>query len=356
MRILIIIVLLAGSAFAVHAFSKSEPAVLSVLPSIEPTMEAPTPTSIPEKKVLDTDYHIFQSFNNCGPASLSMALSHYGIEQSQEVLGQELRPWQNPDGIHDDKSVTLAELAEKAKDYELIPYHRPNGNIEMMQEFIAAGIPVITRTWLEPNEDIGHYRVVKGYESGAKTILQDDSFQNKNLTYTYDEFNELWEKFNYEYLVLVPKEKQQLAESILGKNVDKRFAWEQAKLNSVRMLEENPENIYQRFNLSVANYYLGDFQKSVEEYEKVETQLPFRTLWYQIEPIQAYYELGNYNRVFAISDSILNNQNSAYSELYLIRGNIYKKQENLEAARAEYEKAVYYNSNLTAAKDAFNAM
>lgn len=356
-RILTVIVLFGISAFAVHAFSKSDPIVVSGVPIVKPTIEeVPTPISIPEKKVLNTDYHIFQSFNNCGPASLSMALSYYGIKESQETLGQELRPWQNPDGIHDDKSVTLTEMAEKAKDYDLIPYHRPNGNIEIMQQFIAAGMPVVTRTWLHADEDIGHYRIVKGYDSRAKTLIQDDSFQDKNLTYTYNEFNEIWEKFNYEYLVLVPRDKQRLAEAILGKNVKEQYAWEQAKQNSLQLLMENPENMYNRFNLSVAYYHLGDFQKSVEEFEKVETQLPFRTLWYQIEPIQAYYELKNYDRVFAISDSILNNQNSAFSELYLIRGNSYKQQGTMDAARAEYEKALFYNQNFKAADEALTKL
>ncbi len=31
-----------------------------------------------------------------------------------------------------------------------------------------------------------------------------------------------------------------------------------------------------------------------------------RTLWYQIEPIQAYYELGDYDTVMAMADQIFN--------------------------------------------------
>ena len=46
---------------------------------------------IPYSKVLPTSYHVFQTFNNCGPAALSMALSHYGIKKTQQELGNELR-------------------------------------------------------------------------------------------------------------------------------------------------------------------------------------------------------------------------------------------------------------------------
>ncbi len=38
----------------------------------------------------------------------------------------------------------------------------------------------------------------------------------------------------------------------------------------------------------------------------------------------------------SMTDYILSHQNRAYSELYIIRGDVYKKQGNLEAAKQEY--------------------
>lgn len=189
-----------------------------------PTQPLPTIQTPPAQKILPTDYHIFQSFNNCGPAALSMALRFYGIDKSQEELGQSLRPWQNPGGINDDKSVTLEEVAQESKKYGFVPYRRPNGDMEKIKMFITYDMPVITRTWLEPGEDIGHYRVVKGYNSEKQQLIQDDSLQNKNLWYSYDDFNAVWDKFNYEYLVLVPKDKQEIAETILGEDKDSKIA------------------------------------------------------------------------------------------------------------------------------------
>ena len=119
--------------------------------------------SVPSQKVLSNGgYHIFQTFNNCGPAALSMALRFYGTNVSQAQLGQALRPYQIPGGDNDDKSVTLDELGEKAKEYGLIPYHRPMGNPQIVKQFIANDMPVIARTLTKPTEDIGHYRVIKG--------------------------------------------------------------------------------------------------------------------------------------------------------------------------------------------------
>ncbi len=322
---------------------------------------SPTPTkkllqTPPAQKILPTNYHIFQSFNNCGPAALSMALRFYGIEQSQGELGQSLRPWQNPEGINDDKSVTLEEVAEESKKYGFIPYRRPNGDVEKIKLFITYDMPVITRTWLGPSEDIGHYRVVKGYSETTKQLIQDDSLQNKNLWYSYDDFNVIWDKFNYEYLVLVPKDKQEIAEAILGNDIDEKVAWQKAVQRSEKILSQNPNDATARFNLSVAYYNVGNFQKSVEEYEKVESQLSFRTLWYQIEPVQAYYELGNYDKVFTITNQLLYNQNLAYEQAYLVRGKSYQKQGQNDLARQEFEKAVLYNPNWQEAKDALNSI
>lgn len=325
----------------------------TILPTSTPI---PSPTPLPNEKILSNDYHIFQTFNNCGPASLSMALSYFNINVSQNTLGQDLRPYQNPQGDNDDKSVTLEELAKKAQEFGLIAYHRPNGSPQIAKQFINLGVPIITRTWTKPDEDIGHFRVIKGYSDTQNYFIQDDSLQGKNLQFSYSEFDVLWKKFNYEYLALIRPAQQDQAEQILGDNLDEKYAWQQAINLSQKQLSQNPNDIYARFNLSVSYYHTDNFQASVSEFEKVENQLPFRTLWYQIEPIQAYFELGQYNRVFEITEKILSNYNRAFSELYVLRGNIYKIQGQTELARSEYEKAVFYNRNLEAAKQAFNSL
>jgi hypothetical protein len=355
------LVIFTGLGLSLFYFSgnKQDQSIVNGKLSMVEESQTATPTlpPIPSSKILSNGgYHIFQSFNNCGPASLSMALRFYGINKSQTEIGQSLRPYQVAGGDNDDKSVTLEELAKKGEEYGFIPYHRPMGNPDIVKQFIANDMPVIARTWTKPDEDIGHYRVIKGYDESSGTYLQDDSLQNKNLTYTYADFNEIWKKFNYEYLVLVPAGQQELAETILGENIDKKIAWQRAVENSLSELTSNPNDIDARFNLSVAYYNVGEYEKSVEEFEKVESLLPFRTLWYQIEPIEAYYELSDYDRVFQITDRVLNFHNRAFSELYIIRGKIYQSQGKTDLARQEFQNAVLYNSSLQEAQDLLNSI
>ena len=302
-------------------------------------------SSIPTQKMLAGGTHVFQTFNNCGPASLSMALSYYDIQESQTEIGQSLRPYQNPQGINDDKSVTLQELALRAEEYNFTAYHRPAGSIKIMQALVAQDIPVIARTWLEPGEDIGHYRVIIGYDQDREILIQDDSLQGNDLEYSYEDFNEIWQAFNYEFLVLVPSGKQRMVETILGDIFDSEAAWEQAYAQSQQQLQSNPSDIYAAFNQSVAAYQLGRYQESIAAFESVQDELPDRMLWYQIDPLLAYYRTGSYEEVLRISQSIFDDSNPSFSELHYLRGLIFEKQNQDAQAGQEFDLAEQYNQN-----------
>lgn len=138
-----------------------------------------------------------------------------------------------------------------------------------------------------------------------------------------------------------------MVEVIIGDDADQETAYKHALTRAEKEVQENPSDGYALFNIALAQYYLGDYQKSVEAYEKAEPLLPPRMLWYQYEPIVSYQKLKQYDRVFELTDRILYSGNLAYAELYKIRGEVFREQGNEEAARAEFDKAVYYNKNLS---------
>jgi tetratricopeptide (TPR) repeat protein len=219
-----------------------------------------------------------------------------------------------------------------------------------MKKFIANDIPVITRTLTKLNEDIGHFRVVYGYNDRRQQLTQNDSLQGKNLEYDYDEFLALWKPYGYEYLVLVNPGQEDLVESILGENIDEAVAWRNATAYLEDQVRLNPDDIYLQLSLSVAYYETGDYFRSVETFEKIESQLPFRTLWYQIEPLLSYQKLGRYDELIPRIEQILNSHNRAFSELYQILGEIHLERGNIEAARREFQTAIFYNQNFEPAK------
>ena len=312
--------------------------------------------SIPNSKILEDGYFVSQTFNNCGPSALSMDLSYYGVHVSQETLADDLRPTHNETGKNDDKSTTPEEIAAEAEKYGFTAYYRPNGSIQLLQDFIANGIPVITRTLFMPNEDFGHYRVIKGYDESTGQITDEDGFQGPEVHYSDAAFISLWQEYNYEYIVLVPPGKEAVVESIIGKDMNATTAWENAASVAQSQITADPSDIRANFNLSVADYYLGNYAGSVAQFERVQSSLPLHTLWYQMEPIEAYYEIGKYATVFSLANSILSNGDPIYPELYVLEGQAYEKEHNIPAARTAFEQALTYNKNLVSAQTALAAL
>ena len=324
----------------------------------EPTQEKKVPSPTPQvffkqpgaSALLMIPVYVHQTFNNCGPATLSMMLSYYGTNVSQKEVGEAMRPYQQPKGNNDDKTIFPEEMVSYAKKYGYFGLSRPNGTIYLLKKFTTNGIPVIVRTWLHTYDDIGHFRIVTGFDDKNKVIIQDDSYEAQGKKIPYEEFNKLWQPFNYGYIVIYQKSKQGAVEEILGPDYEEKTAWQAAQKRALTELNLNNGSIYSGFNLSVSLYYLGEYRQAIEEFEKIENQLPRRMLWYQLEPILAYQKLGSYDRVLSLTEKILNDNNRAFSELYQIRGEVYFAVGDKIKAKEEFEKAIFYNKNFLPAQ------
>jgi len=301
---------------------------------------------------LSLPIHTYQTFNNCGPATLSMILAFSGVNVSQKELGEEMRPYQIPSGDNDDKTIFTQEFVDWAKKYGVESVGRVNGDIDLLKIFIANGIPVVVKTWLHMNEDIGHFRIVRGYDDERQIIIQDDSYEGKDKKIPYYDFLSMWQPFNYAYVIVYRLDQKELVEAIIGKESDVQVAWQNSLARALDEETLDSQNVYPVFNQSMAYYHLGDYNASIGAFERVEDRLPGRMLWYEIEPILAYQKQRNYDRVFQIIEEILTNGNRAFSELYQIRGEIYQKQDDKEKARGEFETALFYNRNFHKAKEA----
>lgn len=314
-------------------------------------------SELPNAKTILGLSHAWQSRNNCSSVGLMITLSHWGIQETQERIAEATRPWNKPRGTNDDKSVTLYELGDYAEArHGMLTYVRPNGDIELLKKFIAHDIPVLTKALIYPQDDIAHYRVVRGYDEEKKLIIESDGIEGPNQPYSYEEWMHLWKDFNYSYLILVPKEKQELVENLLGEDADERTAWQNAKTLSEREILKDSSDMRAHYNLVTALYYLGDYEAAVREFEKIEYSLTRRKLWYQMESIDAYFKLGRYDRVIELADNIINDNNNAVSELYMLKGKIYESRGEMAKARVEYERALYYHKYFQPAKDALSLL
>src|SRR5256885_538463 len=75
-------------------------------PAPAPAESLPTPKDAPAAAVFEEMRHVWQSLNNCGPAAVVMALSTFGVSESQEVARLALR---GPD-VRRDRAVVRLPL------------------------------------------------------------------------------------------------------------------------------------------------------------------------------------------------------------------------------------------------------
>jgi ABC-type bacteriocin/lantibiotic exporter with double-glycine peptidase domain len=110
-----------------------------------------------------------QTFNNCGPASIAIILGYYDHWITQHQVNEQVLPGPSLCDIVD----YMPQYGLKARAYESPP------SLEPIRLLLANGIPVIANQLLESGSDIGHYRVVTGYDDVARDFTSDDPLQRK---------------------------------------------------------------------------------------------------------------------------------------------------------------------------------
>ena len=136
---------------------------------------------LPETARLNVPY-ISQSYNHCGPASLSMVMGFYGVGATQEELA---------DGIMGAKGVNTRDLAIKAEDYGFAA-NVVSCSLSGMLSIVSEGTPVVVRV-INASGSNGHFIVVTGYDMDLGLVYVNDPERPYNEFYIFEEFNELWE-------------------------------------------------------------------------------------------------------------------------------------------------------------------
>src|SRR3989442_15587316 len=99
--------------------------------------------------------HVFQTWNNCGPASVVMALSNFGIDASQEEARLALR---GPD-IRRGMPAQNVDPWMRSR-FGLRAVARTDGTADQLKRFVANGFPVLVTQRLDDvSPRIAHYRV-----------------------------------------------------------------------------------------------------------------------------------------------------------------------------------------------------
>lgn len=339
--------------------SPTEVALLDSTPQPPPTLEpsatpTPVPTPIPAKVVLSGIVHEYQQFNNCGPANLAMALSYWGWQGDQ----RDTRAFLRPNREVDDKNVMPAEMvAFIQQSTNLKAMTRVGGDIDLLRGLIAAGFPVVIEAGHHPPEDwwMGHYLVVSGYDDAQSLFWVQDSLASPDVPTPYTELSQRWWRdFNYVYLVIYPPERESEVLKLLGPHAEAAFSFQTA---AQRALKEIPvlqgrDQFFAWFNLGSSRVGLGDYAGAAQAYDQAfalyqnlsEEQRPYRLMWYQVGPYEAYYAVGRYQDVINLANTTFFWVGQpVLEESYYWRGLAYAALGQTNLAMADFEKAATLN-------------
>ncbi len=333
-------------------------------PTAIPATLTPTPTATPEplpvQVSLPSPPYELQSPNNCGPATLSMALHLYGWEGNQTEIADQIKP------ILQDRNVNPEEMAYYVRNFAgwLNTGYRVGGDIPTLKKLLAANYPVIVEsvTSLDPNDALGptddlwaaHYLLLTGYDDNSQTFTIQDSYHGADLTISYAQLEEEWEPFNNLYMVLYSSDDESELEFILGPDWDVDTNRKRALANARSNTEADPKNAYAWFNLGSDLVYFEEYEEAALAYDKArELSLPLRMFRYQFGPFWAYFHADRIDELLLLSDYARGITNMS-EETWFWYGWALYRQDDFEGAKRAWEKALSINDSPYA--DAYGAL
>ncbi len=301
--------------------------------------------------------HQQQTWNNCGPATITMALSFYGWQSDQAYAGARLKP------NREDKNVSPRELADFVEAETFVKaIVRMGGTLDLLKRLVANGFPVIIETgaMFEAYDWIGHYRVVIAYDDGPQLFYFFDSFLGvgagaQGVAISYAQVDSDWQAFNRAYIVVYEPQREALLRSLLDTNWNEQDAAQFAFDTAQSEARREPQNAFAWLNMGSSLVALGRYQEAAIAFDQANRtgKLPWRIFWYQFGIFEAFYEVGRYDDVLSLAQ-INQNNSRELEETYYWQGRAQEAQGRRQQALASYRRALAYNPNFDAAQQALD--
>jgi len=310
--------------------------------------------NLPSKVYLSGVRHEYQRYNNCGPVTIGMAMSYWGGQETQYQIAPVLKP--NPR----DKNVSLEEMVAYARSKGYQVHYGVAGNYDLLKRLLAAKFPTIIESWfvVPPTGGMGHYRLLVGYDDKAGYFNAFDSYYGPHVTLKYRDLDGLWQVFNRTYMVVYPPAREAEIKAILGQRSDQAKLLQEALALAKSETQAQPRNAFAWFNLGHMLLKQGDAKGAAAAYDRSRSlpvytpfdpgrpantvaNWPWRMMWYQFGPYEAYYQAGRYSDVITLANDVLRRIDD-HEESYYWRGLARQAQGNLAGAKADFQAALRY--------------
>ena len=283
---------------------------------------APTPTPVPQQVSLPAPAWEKQDWNNCGPATLALALRMFGWDGDQFDISDLLKPDRG------DKNVNIEELVYYVRNRAgwLNADFRVGGTIDGLKRFLAAGYPVVIEKGfiLDENDGgggwAGHYLLLTGYDDDEGVFITQDSNKGPDRRVPYGELDNGWKAFNRVFLYLYPPEAQGEIDALLGPDADADGNRQRAMEAAEDEVGADPQDPYGWFNLGSNLVYFERYGEAADAFDTaLNLGLPWRFTRYQFGPYLAYFHQGRFDELVELTDYTLFRTNKA-EESHLWRG------------------------------------
>ena len=338
-----------------RSFAASVTFLAATLFSAPPAIHAQSfPFQAPPTVILQGFRHIWQGWNNCGPATVSMAVSYYGRPEGQIQAANFLKP--NPD----DKNVRPDELVTYVESLGLRANNLYAGDLDRLKRFVALGIPVLVSTWYEPDptDGMGHYRLLTGYDDFTRQFYFHDSYVQPgvNLRIGYDKFDEDWRVYSRAYMPVYSADQADAVAAIVEGDLDETSLAQRALRVAEEEAATRPNSPQSWFNLGTALTRIGRTADAALAFDRARAGgLPPRLLWYQFWPLEAYLAENRFADVLSLADYSLS-QAWELEESQYYRGKALEGLGQRAQARAAFETALRVNPKYTPALHAIHTM
>ena len=311
--------------------------------SVTPTI---TPESIPARTSLPAPAYELQTMNNCGPASLTMALRYYGWDGDQADISDLIKP------IPQDRNVNPEEMVYYVRNYAgwLRAEYRVNGNLLLLKRLIAAGYPILIEETFHfdepywPNDDLwaAHYMLLTAYDDENQSFTGQDSFHGANQKLPYGTLEADWQPFNYVYMFIYLPEDEDELRVLLGDDWDEEKNRINAQQASQRAVASNPEDVFAWFNLGSNLLYFEAYTESANAYDMARSLgLPQRMMRYQFGPFIASFQDNRTEDLLTLTEYALERTPTS-EEAFLWHGWGLYQQGDYKGAIRDWESALHH--------------
>ncbi|MEW6567172.1 MAG: tetratricopeptide repeat protein [Chloroflexota bacterium] len=304
-----------------------------------------TPTPLPEAVALPSPEWEKQDWNNCGPATLSLALRFYGWPGDQRDISSLLKPDRG------DRNVNVEELVYYVRTRAgwLNADYRVGGTLEALRRFLATGWPVVIEKGYIIQEGgggwAGHYLLLTGYDDARQAFLAQDTNIGPDQWVPYDVLDEGWQAFNRVFIYLYPPEQQADMDRLLGLDADPDVNRQRALEAARAEIEDDPQDPYAWFNLGTNLLYFERYGEAAQAFDAaLSIGLPWRFTRYQFGPYIAYFHQGRFQDVIDLANATLARTSKAEESL-LWRGWARFRLGDRDGALDDFQAALAINPN-----------